>query len=256
MADGLEAGQNEGKLWCMFRITRDSALRKPPQPISERQIVLLDGIRYSADMAGVAIDRLWQQLCWMDSAEMVEPYQIAAAALDVWSIIDAAHRMLDLVENLPGLPNSNWRRIFHERVADALALRDVWQHQVGEAPAVVEQRGQAWGALAWAQHRDGHRRGIGFWRLLGVILREASGYMQALRTPYLVLEHDVFGSCIRGARSISVGWSATCLRLSIVLTGSRGRPVAPRRRGGEPATLQRLGWVDRDRSVGFSRPTP
>lgn len=171
MADGLEAGQNEGKLWCMFRITRDSALRKPPQPISERQIVLLDGIRYSADMAGVAIDRLWQQLCWMDSAETVEPYQIASAALDAWSIIDAAHRMLDLVENLPGLPNSNWRRIFHERVADALALRDVWQHQVGEAPAVVEQRGQAWGALAWAQHRDGRPTGHWFLAVAGSDLK-------------------------------------------------------------------------------------
>jgi len=148
----------------MFRIRADSPLRKPPQPISEQQIVLLDGIRYSADMAGIALDRLWDQLCFIDDInEAVEPHHIAAAALDAWSIIDAAHRMTDLIDNLPGLPNSDWRRIFRHRMVDALALRDMWQHQVGEAPAIVQQRGQAWGALAWAQHKD--QRPTGHWLL-------------------------------------------------------------------------------------------
>src|SRR5437879_5654043 len=115
----------------MFRVAKDSPLRKPPQRISEQQIVLLDGIRYSADMAGIAIDRLWAQLCFIDSTEReIEPSDIAAAALDAWSIIDAAHRMSDLVENLPGLPNSLWRRIFRQRIEDVLALRDMWQHHV------------------------------------------------------------------------------------------------------------------------------
>lgn len=148
----------------MFRVKIESPLRKPPQPISERQIVLLDGIRYSADMAGLALDRLWQQLCFIDSTEeAVRPHHIAAAALDAWSIIDAAHRMSDLVENLPGLPNADWRRVFRQRMVDALELRDMWQHQVGEAPAVVQERGQAWGALAWAQH--GERGPTGRWFL-------------------------------------------------------------------------------------------
>lgn len=115
-------------------------------------------------MAGIAIDRLWEQLCFIDSTtEEVEPSHIAAAALDAWSVIDAAHRMSDLVENLPGLPNSDWRRIFKERMSDALRLRDMWQHQVGQAPSIVEQRGQAWGAIAWAQH-DGKRH-TGWWYL-------------------------------------------------------------------------------------------
>jgi hypothetical protein len=117
---------------------------------------LLDGIRYSADMAGLAIDRLWRQLCFIDSSEeVIEPQHIAEAALDAWSIVDAAHRMSDLVENLPGLPNSTWRRAFRQRMADALTLRDMWQHQAGEASSIVQQRGQAWGSLAWVQHKNG-----------------------------------------------------------------------------------------------------
>lgn len=152
----------------MFRIAESSPLRKPPLPISERQIVLLDGIRYSADMAGIAIERLWHQLCFLDSTDKaIQNHHIAEAALDAWSIIDAAHRMSDLVENLPGLPNSDWRRLFQHRVADALALRDMWQHQVGEAAKVVAERGQDWGALAWVKHEGGQPTGRWFLAVVG-----------------------------------------------------------------------------------------
>jgi hypothetical protein len=132
---------------------------------------LLDGIRYSADMAGIAIDRLWQQLCFIDSTkDRIEPHHIAEAALNAWSIIDAAHRMSDLIENFPGLPNSDWHRVFLHRTAEARTLRDMWQHHVNEAPRIVEQRGQAWGALAWAQHRNGKPTGRWFLAVAGSAL--------------------------------------------------------------------------------------
>jgi len=47
----------------------------------------------------------------------------------------------------------------------------MWQHQVGEAPKIVEQRGQAWGALAWAQHRDGRPTGHWFLTVAGSDLK-------------------------------------------------------------------------------------
>ncbi len=152
----------------MFRVAEDSPLRKPPLPISEKQIVLLDGIRYSMDMAGVAIDRLWRKLCFLDSnEESIGNHDIAEAALDAWSIIDAAHRMYDLVGSLPGLPNSAWRRIFQGRLQDALELRNMWQHQVSEADNVVTARGQAWGALAWVKHEDAGPTGRWFLAVVG-----------------------------------------------------------------------------------------
>ena len=146
-------------------INVSSPICTPPHPISERQIIFLDGIRYSADMADTALERLWKQLCFIDSTdEEIKPYHIATAALDAWSIIDAAHRMSDLVENLPGLPNSPWRRLFLDRTKEAREFRNMWQHQNTEAPKVVEQRGQAWGSLAWVQH-DGTRP-TGNWFLM------------------------------------------------------------------------------------------
>lgn len=157
-------------------IAKDSPLRTPPQPISEKQIVLLDGIRYSADMAGIALSQLWEQLCYIDSndTDAINPHHIARAVLNAWSIIDAGHRMCDLVENLPGLRNSHWRRIFKQRISDVLSLRDAWQHQVGHAPAILEQRGQAWGSLAWAQHRNGTPTGLWFLAIAGSDLKGSS----------------------------------------------------------------------------------
>ena len=156
----------------MFRVSTDSPLRNPPCPISERQAVLLDGVRYSADMAGIAIDRLWRQLCLISSAKEgdIRTHHIAEAALDAWSIIDAAHRMFDLVNGLPGLRNSSWRRTFEQRMSDALELRNMWQHQKDEAQRIVEERGQTWGALAWAEHKDDQPTGRWFLVVVGSAL--------------------------------------------------------------------------------------
>ena len=137
----------------MYRISNDSPLRGPHANFSERQIILLDGIRYSADMAGIAFDRLWEKLKSVNTRwHQADTTDIAEAALFAWSIIDAIHRLHDLIANFPVLPNQTWRRIFADRVADALELRDSWQHQANDVDANVDGRRQAWGAIAWAEH--------------------------------------------------------------------------------------------------------
>jgi len=127
--------------------------------------MFLDGIRHAADMAGVAHDRLWDKLCFLDSDEEVvsTSADIAEAGLFAWSIIDAAHRISDLTKNLPGLPHSPWRRVFANRMAEAEEFRNDWQHQLGDTGRIVEERGQMWGALAWHKHYD--NRPSGRWHL-------------------------------------------------------------------------------------------
>jgi hypothetical protein len=39
-------------------IPEDSPLRRPPLALSRRQVLVLDGIRYAADMADIAYERL------------------------------------------------------------------------------------------------------------------------------------------------------------------------------------------------------
>lgn len=141
-----------------FRVSSDSPLRRHPIALSEKQITLLDGIRYSADMAGIAHDRLWRKLCEIDRNEdNASSADIAEAMLDAWSIIDACHRLNDLISELPGLKHEPWLRLLQERMKIACKFRDMWQHHASEVTNTVAQRGQAWGSLAWHQHADNGR---------------------------------------------------------------------------------------------------
>jgi hypothetical protein len=61
-------------------------------------------------------------------------------------------------------------------MADALKLRDMWQHHVDEALRIVEQRGQVWGALAWAQHKNGRSTGQWFAVVIGSALKGSTWF--------------------------------------------------------------------------------
>jgi hypothetical protein len=154
------------------RIRPDSPLKSPPLPVSERQIMLLDGIRHAADMSAIALDRLWQKLSYIDSTgDNITSADLAEAALDAWSIVDAAHRIGDLIGNLPGLPNAPWKRVFLDRMKLAMEFRNDWQHQLDDVHRVVGERGQVWGAVAWHQHRGATPTGWWFLAVIGSDLK-------------------------------------------------------------------------------------
>jgi hypothetical protein len=124
-----------------LRIRSDSPLKNPPMPISERQIMLLDGIRHAADMAAIALDRLWEKLCHIDSTEAeISSADLAEASLDAWSVVDAAHRIGDLIHHLPGLPNAAWKRLFADRMKLAMQFRNDWQHQLDDVERIVGEK--------------------------------------------------------------------------------------------------------------------
>lgn len=141
-------------------IPENSPLRRPPSTFSRRQVLLLDGIRYAAEMAHIAYGRLSKHLQSV-GASTTEPRVLdtAVAMLDAWSIVDSAHRFRDLVENMPGLPNSTWKRLLHDRTEDIAALRDCVQHQLGEIDRLCSRGGQLWGYLSWAEVREGRYTG-------------------------------------------------------------------------------------------------
>lgn len=146
----------------MFRISPDSPLKLLPEELSERQIIILDGIRYSANMAGIALDRLWAVLQKIDQDfDHADWSDTSEAAMFAWSIVDSAHRIRQLIAGLPGLRQRGWPTDFWTETKDVEDLRHAWQHQISEAPSAVARRDQAFGALAWAQHTD--RKPTGSW---------------------------------------------------------------------------------------------
>jgi hypothetical protein len=128
--------------------------------LSRKQMYILDGIRYSAEMAHIAYERL-ATLLQMIAASRTEPTtrDIATAMLDAWSIVDAAHRFRDLVAQLPGLSHSTWTRLLEARTADVAELRNCVQHQIGEIAGLIQGGGQIWGYLSWTEVREGQYTG-------------------------------------------------------------------------------------------------
>ncbi len=60
------------------------------------------------------------------------------------------------------------------RLRDAEALRDAWQHMRTHSDKVVADRGQAWGALAWMQHAGIQPTGPWFLAVIGSDLNGSS----------------------------------------------------------------------------------
>ena len=146
-------------------VPEDSPLRKPPSSFSRRQVLILDGIHYAAEIADVAYERLAEKLQTI-AASSAEPStrDIAMAMADAWTIVDSVHRFRDLIENMPGLRNEQWRRLLGNRVTDVIELRDCVQHQLGELSSLMTTRGQIWGYLSWAEVVNG--RYTGKWLML------------------------------------------------------------------------------------------
>lgn len=137
-----------------------SSLRTPPENLTRRQVLFLDGIRYAVEMAHIAYSRLYD-LLQLIAVSPTQPLSddITRAMLDAWSVIDSAHRMRDLVAGMPGLPHSVWTRLLQERTSDIDELRNAVQHQRGEVDGLAEYGGQLWGYLSWAAVRDGQHTG-------------------------------------------------------------------------------------------------
>lgn len=138
-------------------IAEDSPLRHPPANLSRKQVVILDGIRYAADMAEIAYERLAKHLQFIAALDR-EPTvkEIATGFIDAWSIVDSAHRFRDLITNLPGLKkNAPWVKVFEKRTDDVAELRDCVQHQLGEVDELIAGSGQLWGYLSWVRLDNG-----------------------------------------------------------------------------------------------------
>src|SRR5918999_1673035 len=132
-------------------VPEDSPLRRPPTELSRRQILFLDGLRYAAEMADVAYQRLFEGLMHVaDTSDEPSTRDIARLMLDAWSIVDAVHRFVDLVGAMPGLSHGPWLRVLRGICSDLLALRDDIQHQNERAVVVHGQPNQLWGYLSWA----------------------------------------------------------------------------------------------------------
>lgn len=131
-----------------------SPLRNAPPSFSKKQILFLDGLRYSAEMAHIAYERLRETLSHIEEADSrLIASESASALQDAWSIIDSVNRFRDLLPHMPGIEKGAWLRLLKERTSVVATLRDCVQHQQKEIDKLIRAGGQIWGYLSWASDR-------------------------------------------------------------------------------------------------------
>jgi hypothetical protein len=222
----------------MALIQEDSPLRRPPAEFSRRQVLILDGIRYAAEMSHIAYERLFDTLQALTPTERESHVrETATAMLDAWSVVDSAHRFGDLVEHLPGLPNSAWKRLLRGRTDDIAALRNQAQHQLGEIDVLIARGGQLWGYLSWAEFRDGTHTGK--WLMIAAGSHYPGDkwlFMGPAKLPFSVppgrIRLNAFGVQVYLGRTVAAIAEAVD-HLSSAITNGTMKPV------GEPDTERR-----------------
>jgi hypothetical protein len=116
----------------MDYVSQESELRRVPANVERRTILFLDGVRYSFQAFEISATRLAHTLNHLSHPK--KPGEdlgelISVATIDAWSIIDAVHRLRELLEQMPGMKkNTPERQLFLRRTASVEDLRHYFQH--------------------------------------------------------------------------------------------------------------------------------
>ena len=118
-----------------------------PRFTERRQVLFLDGIRMSIEMAQISYRRLQSTLVAENSVD-----RAAEASLDAWALVDTLNRLRVLIDQLPGLRgNSPGTQLIVLALKPVETLRHAVQHMDGEIGPLSTTNLPLWGAIAWVQ---------------------------------------------------------------------------------------------------------
>ena len=134
-------------------IGEGSPLRRLPANLDRKQMLFLDGIRYSVNMADLAYSRLQQTLYRLSmNQQHYEGFDldILSAVQDAWSIVDSFHRLRGLIRQTPGFKQkSPEMRVFMQHTEKVEDLRNAVQHLNHEIDKLVGANQTVWGSVSW-----------------------------------------------------------------------------------------------------------
>lgn len=112
-------------------ISQESILRRLPKTLPRRQILNLDGLRLSAEMAGIAFESLSDLL-----HELSQPKEtrgplgdrVVRALMYTYSVVDSIHRFRELLMVFRGLKHNDVYELFIRQTKEVETLRNIVQH--------------------------------------------------------------------------------------------------------------------------------
>lgn len=136
----------------------DAPRRTELDPDRVRQLLLcLDGLRYSFAICLSNHFRAMQSLRSFEAMKATGVPTSAAVQVvaDLWSIIDAAHRIRLLINRMPLIPKKDPAiRTFLDATAQVEDLRHYVQHINNEIGALLPSAPPLWGSISWEGEAD------------------------------------------------------------------------------------------------------
>lgn len=157
-------------------VTSASVLRRVPMNVTDEDKVVLDGIRYSLEIADRAYRRLRQTL-WDISrepeAEHVELYVDVVS--DAWTVVDSLNRLREMCNAGCSYLEQNHYKNYAETLQPVVMLRNANQHMRTRQQKIIADKESAWGVISWFSvadtpptHIDGHSLVAGSLRSLDI----------------------------------------------------------------------------------------
>jgi len=106
-------------------------------------------------MVDVAYSRLLKTLLNLSTVQdAVQKQGAVEALLDAWSIVDAIHRLRELLQQMPHLKRSLSVNLFLRKTTTYKDLRNSIQHLRGDIAVMANKDMPVWGDLAWVTALD------------------------------------------------------------------------------------------------------
>ena len=128
-------------------IKEDSPFRNLPAELNRKQLLYLDGIRFTVEIVDFAYQQLQEILHKAaTSKEIFAPSSMHYA----WSFVDTFFRLRRLLEQMPGVKKQREGfQLFLRRTKEVENFRHVFQHLDKDINEIVEQNIPVWGSLSW-----------------------------------------------------------------------------------------------------------
>src|SRR5450631_3661313 len=94
----------------MSLVPADSPLCRVPTGVDRKTVLFYDGIRYCFQIFDLTFTRLVESLQTLSSKDQQRDLlseRIASAVIDSWTLIDAAHRLRELLSQVPRLKKAS-----------------------------------------------------------------------------------------------------------------------------------------------------
>ena len=131
-------------------LSEDSVLRKLPHGLSKKQIVFLDALRVSAEIAHRSYDDVFVELQVLgENGDPERPKNLLDAIRHTWTFVDSVHRFRVVLQQAPGIRHNYVYELFIRKTKCVTNMRDTAQHLYEKLPGIAERSQGAYGTLTW-----------------------------------------------------------------------------------------------------------